>query len=360
MYSFKRMAGVSLLSVSALGLSSCAVVSANDHLSYAVQASDPLAIYQLTGDTLPVLDPSIVRQGSTYYAFSTDVVGFAASGSLPIHCSSDRINWTRCGSVFPNGIPTWITKRLPGVVDLWAPDVSYFSGEYHIYYNGSTLGTQRSVIGLVTNRTLDPNDPGYKWVDRGLVLASKDGDDFNALDPNIFIDTDGQIWLTYGSYWSGIKQRQMDPATGKLASHGTRYDLAFRPASPDDAIEGASLVHHGDYYYLFVSIDHCCTSSAANDNYKQAVGRSSSPHGPFLDENGTPMMQGGATVLLRGDGTWNAPGGGTAYVDFETGDSLLIFHAQNLQEGGVPHVWLKNISWVNDWPALTDPSAAGN
>lgn len=361
MYSFKRMAGACLLSVSFLGLSACAVVSANDHLTYAAQASDPLASYQMTGDTLPVLDPSIVRQGSTYYAFSTDVVGFPSYGSLPIHCSPDRVTWTRCGSVFPNGIPSWISRRLPRVTGLWAPDVSFFNGEYHIYYNGSTLGTQRSVIGLVTNTTLDANDPAYKWIDRGLVLASRDGDDFNALDPNIFIDADGRIWLTYGSYWSGIKQRQIDSATGKLlASNTTRYDLAFRPTSPDDAIEGASLVHHGGYYYLFVSIDHCCTSRTVTDNYKQAVGRSSSPHGPFLDQNGTPMMEGGATVLLQGDGTWNAPGGGTAYLDADTGDSLLIFHAQNLSEGGVPHVWLKAISWTNGWPALTDTTAAGN
>jgi arabinan endo-1,5-alpha-L-arabinosidase len=361
MFCINRMAGACLLSVSVLGLSSCANVPANGKLSTAAQASDPLATYSLTGDTLPVLDPSIIRQGTTYYAFSTDVVGFSSSGSLPIHCSQDKIQWSRCGSVFPDGIPSWITAKLQGVVGLWAPDVSYFNGEYHVYYNGSTLGTQRTVIGLVTNATLDPNDPDYKWVDRGLVLASKDGDDYNALDPNILIDSDGQIWMTYGSYWSGIKQRQIDPATGALlASNRTRYDLAFRPGVPDDALEGASLVHHGDYYYLFVSVDHCCTASTAMDNYKQAVGRSTSPHGPFVDQNGTPMMKGGGTILLKGDGTWNAPGGGTAYLDTDNGDSVLIFHAQNLHEGGVPHVWLKTIAWTNDWPVLTDQASSTN
>ncbi len=119
--------------------------------------------------------------------------------------------------------------------------------------------------------------------------------------------------MTYGSYWSGIKQRQIDPATGMLlASNATRYDLARRSGVPDDAIEGASLVHHGNYYYLFVSVAHCCEATTAEDNYKQAVGRSASPHGPFLDENGTPMTRGGGTVLLRGVGTWNVPGGGVA------------------------------------------------
>ena len=224
------------------------------HLSYATGATDPLAHYRLTGETLPVLDPSMIRQGSTWYAFTTDVEGFSSGVNLPIHCSQDKINWTTCGSVFPDGIPEWVSKKVPGIVGLWAPDVSFFHGEYHVYYNGSTLHSQGTVIGLVTNATLDPADPNYKWVDRGLVLESKSGDDFNALDPDILVESEGTVWLTYGSYFGGIKQRQIDATTGKLlASNPTRYDLANRPGIAHNPIEGASIVRRGSYYYLFVS-----------------------------------------------------------------------------------------------------------
>ncbi len=347
-----RSAGACLLPLLLLSVCSCGI-SAIGHLSYAVAATDPLSSYPLTGDTLPVLDPSIIRQGSTYYAFSTDVAGSANGNYLPIHCSQDKVNWTACGSIFAGAMPAWVTAKVPGVIGLWAPDVSFFNGEYHVYYNGSTLHSQQTVIGLVTNTTLDPNDPAYKWVDRGLVLESNPGDDFNALDPNILVDSDGSVWLTYGSYWSGIKQRQIDPATGMLqASNPTRYDLATRPGVPNDPIEGASLVHRGSYYYLFVSVDYCCEQDAASNDYKQAVGRSSSPHGPFVDEAGTPMMSGGGTVLLQGDGTWNAPGGGTAYLDATGGDSLIIFHAHNLKRSNHPYQWLKSLEWVNDWPSI--------
>jgi arabinan endo-1,5-alpha-L-arabinosidase len=316
-------------------------------------SGDPLGHYQLAGDTQPVLDPSIIRQGSTWYAFSTDVAGFPRSGSLSIHCSSDKIKWKACGSVFPEGIPAWICSRISGIVGLWAPDISYFNGEYHLYYNGSTLGSQQTVIGLVTNETLDPTSPSYKWIDRGAVLASKLGDDFNALDPNILVDSDGSVWLTYGSYWSGIKQRQVDPYTGLLlASNSTRYDLATRPGVPGNPIEGASLVRHGGYYYLFVSVDHCCAATTAEDDYKEVVGRSPSPHGPFVDEVGTPMMNGGGSILLEGDGTWNAPGGATAYLDETRSESLLVFHARNLAQGGTPYQWLKTLTWLNDWPVV--------
>lgn len=350
-----RTAGVCLLAlVLSLFCTSCGVTLLG-HLSYASEATDPLASYLLTGDTLPILDPSIIRQGSTYYAFSTDVPGYAEDGNLPIHCSHDKVNWTACGSVFPGGIPAWVVKKVPGVVGLWAPDVSYFNGEYHVYYNGSILHSQQTVIGLVTNTTLDPADPAYKWVDRGVVLESNSGDDFNALDPNILTDSDGSVWLTYGSYWSGIKQRQIDPATGMLLeSNPVRYDLATRPGVPHNPIEGASLVRHGGNYYLFVSVDYCCEADVASNDYKQAVGRSTSPHGPFVDEAGTPMMNGGGTVLIQGDGNWGAPGGGTAYLDAESSDSFIIFHAHNLEKGGHPYQWIKTVEWVNGWPAIGD------
>lgn len=329
--------------------------SIGDRLSYATEATDPLTAYALKGDTAPVLDPSIIRSGSTYYAFSTDVAGFADSGYLPIRCSTDKLSWNSCGSIFPNALPLWFEKTIPAAVGLWAPDVSYFHGEFHVYYCASVLGTQNSVIGLVTNATLNPADPAYHWVDRGPVLQSHPGDDFNALDPNIFIDKDRSIWLTYGSYWTGIKQRQIDPVTGLLsAANPTRYDLAERPGVPYDPIEGASLVRHGSYYYLFVSVDFCCEPEASRDNYKQAVGRSNGPHGPFVDEDGTPLLNGGGTVLLKGNHSWNAPGGGTVYLSPDGDESLIIFHAQNLNKNAVPYQWVKSIQWVKDWPVIDD------
>ena len=349
-----RCAGISLLSVCLAVLSACRVVTTGG-LSYASQVGDPLAHYEQTGDTTPVLDPSIIRQEQTYFSFSTDVVGSSARGHLPIHCSRDGVVWTNCGSVFPGSFPAWISKEVPGVVGLWAPDVSYFNGEYHVYYNGSTLGSQQTVIGLATNVTLDASDPSYKWVDRGLVLKSAPGDDFNALDPSILVDGDGRVWLTYGSYWTGIKQMEIDAATGMLrTSNSTRYDLASRPGVPHNPIEGASLVRRGSYYYLFVSVDYCCEKSVADDDYKQAVGRSTSPHGPFVDEEGRPMLGGGGTVLLHGDSHWNAPGGGTAFFDAESGESLIIFHAQDLSKGATPCQWVKRLGWTNGWPLIKD------
>jgi arabinan endo-1,5-alpha-L-arabinosidase len=327
--------------------------SAAGSLSYATEAVDPLATYSLAGDTQPVLDPSIIRQGSTYYAFSTDDPVPTTSHFLPIRCSQDKVTWTLCGSIFPAAMPDWVTAIVPGVNGLWAPDISYFNGEYHVYYAGSTFGSGLSVIGLATNTTLDSTDPKYQWVDRGPVLVSYPGDGFNAIDPTILVDTDGSVWMTYGSAETGIKQRQVDSRTGMLiTANCTCYSLATRPAVQGNPVEGPSMVRHGSYYYLFVSMDYCCDNFNSVAAYKEAVGRSTSPHGPFVDESGTSMMNGGGTVLLKSDGAWVAPGGGSAYIDSSTGESLIIFHAHNVGQNDTPYQWVKSLEWVNDWPVI--------
>jgi arabinan endo-1,5-alpha-L-arabinosidase len=305
--------------------------------------------YSLTGANVPFRDPSVINRNGTYYVFGTDTG--VSGGDLPIVCSQDRVTWTECGFIFSQ-IPQWVTQQVPGISGLWAPDISYFNGLYHIYYAGSTFASNTSVIGLATNTTLDSTDPNYQWVDEGEVLGSTSVDDFNAIDPNILVDSDGSVWLTYGSFWSGIKQQQIDPMTGQLlSSNPTVYSLAYRPNVQYDPIEGSSLVHKGNYYYLFVSFDFCCDTNPYQDNYKIAVGRGTSPQGPFSDMNGTDMMQGGGTVLLTGDGiTFSGPGGQTAYLDSTNGD-VIVFHAIHLPDGA-PYLFVNSLTWPNDWPEI--------
>ena len=312
--------------------------------------SSVLNNFHLTGATTPVRDSSIMRQGTTYYLFSTDAGG-AIPGHLPIRCSTDKVSWQLCGAVFSQ-IPAWVQIQVPGIGGLWAPDISFFNGLFHLYYAGSIFATNTSAIGLATNTTLDPSDPAYQWVDQGEVLSSSAIDNFNAIDPNILVDTDGSVWMTYGSYWTGIKQQQIDPLTGKLlGSNPTVYSLATRPGVQFDPIEGTSLVHKGNYYYLFASFDDCCNPNPYLDTYRIMVGRGTSPNGPFTDMGGTPMLQGGGTQLLAGKGiTWNAPGGETVYLDSQGGD-LITFHALHLPDGAA-YVFVNSLTWPNGWPQI--------
>ena len=317
---------------------------------FSAYVPDPLAQYTMAGDVAPVRDPSIIHVGKTFYVFSTDVGSSLTGSHLPIRCSTDGANWKLCGYVFADR-PQWVKNEYAGIADMWAPDISYFNGLYHLYYAVSIFGTAESGIGLATNTTLDASDPNYKWVDQGELLSSRgDKTGLNAIDPNLFIDDDGRIWLSYGSYGPGIFQQEVDPGTGRLVQGGPIYHLAER--SPSGPIEAASIIHHGKFYYLFASADFCCTANAADSDYKEVMGRATSVHGPFLSMQGDPMLQGYATVLISKNSAWLSAGGGTAYIDPQGGDTMIAFHAFNRQANYNVQLWVKHFTWENDWPLL--------
>src|SRR5512146_3009513 len=91
---------------------------------------------ELQGDIRNVHDPSILKAGDTYYLFST-------RAGISVRCSTDLIRWTLCGDVFAH-LPLWGVQDVAGLRGLWAPDISYFNGRYHLYYSVSTFGSNRS------------------------------------------------------------------------------------------------------------------------------------------------------------------------------------------------------------------------
>ena len=75
-------------------------------------------------------DPVIIREKDTYYVFATG--GRAGRGFTPIKCSAELLTWNSCGSVFDK-LPEWAPVEIPGTDGIWAPDISYFNGRYHLY-----------------------------------------------------------------------------------------------------------------------------------------------------------------------------------------------------------------------------------
>lgn len=323
------------------------------------QPPDPIAprVIGVTGDVEGTHDPSIAKDGGSWYLFGTATEP-KRDGELPVRCSQDLHRWSRCGYVLA-GIPEWIQKESPETKELWAPDISYFDGQYHLYYAFSAFGKNTSGIALLTNKTLDPKDPQFHWVDQGLVLQSKADDDFNAIDPNLVLDESGQAWLAFGSFWSGIKMRKLDRKTGKLSAEDTRlYSLASRqrpdnpPAAPHglppnwQAIEAPFIVRHGGYYYLFVSFDLCCRGTKST--YKTMVGRSSGVTGPYVDKSGKPMLEGGGSSLLTGNKRWMGPGGESILMQRDA--DIIVFHAYDATTGH-PFLQISTLDWNDGWPS---------
>lgn len=310
---------------------------------------------ELKGD-LRIHDPVIIREGDTLYVFCTGGSPWRG-GFIPIRCSKNLYNWSRCGAVFEQ-LPEWTIQEIPGTRGIWAPDISFFNGKYHLYYSISTFGTNNSAIGLVTNLTLDPNSPDYKWEDQGMVIRSVAGrDNHNAIDGNLVLEDSDKAWLCWGSFWEGIKMRRIDCSTGKLSEEDTTlYSIAARPRTGEHqtppvtgAIEAPFIIKHGKYWYHFVSFDFCC--HGARSTYKIMVGRSKKVTGPYVDKEGKLMTEGGGTLLLDATegGRWVGPGHCAVLQDV-SGD-YLVFHAYDSQsQRSRSELKISTLVWEDGWP----------
>lgn len=285
-------------------------------------------------------DPCIIKSGSAYHVFST--------GSLIQHVTSaDRINWTSSGPTISS--PGWIKTYVPNNngTDIWAPDISYRSGKYWLYYAVSTFGSNTSAIGLAVSSSL--TNP--QWSDQGVVVNSTSSSNYNCIDPNAFYDTDGKLWLSFGSFWNGINVIQLDTVTGKPASS---LAAITNVATHANGIEASFLFKRGSYYYLFVSWDKCC--QGASSTYNIRFGRATSITGPYLDSAGVSMKSGGGTLLWSGDGRWKGPGAQNVFVDHDT--TFLVCHAYDANANGAVTLVIRPLHWTDSqWPTLTPAGA---
>jgi len=339
-----RLVLVIAAAVSALLGGTLAAVAATGHPAAARSPGGNAQAAQGSGPYIFVHDPTMAREGGTYYLFSTgDPAGAIGNGNIQIRTSANLRDWTYAGTVFA-AKPAWITSALGNIPNLWAPDISYFGGLWHLYYAGSSFGSNNSVIGLATTPTLDPRSPRYHWTDQGLAFRSTSADNFNAIDPSLATAADGGKWLAFGSFWSGIKLIRLDADTGKPAASPTVYSLAAKPAP--DAEEGAGITYHDGYYYLFVSVGFCCRGISST--YHIQVGRSASITGPYLDAAGTSLLDGGGMDVQGTDGGMVGPGG--EFVFTGSGSAYLVYHYYDAFDNGAAWIQVRPLTWADGWP----------
>ncbi len=310
---------------------------------------------------VPMHDPVMYRQDGIYYIFAT---GFGVA----VWSSPDMVRWTREKPVFGTP-PAWAVKAVPTFRGaIWAPDISYFAGRYYLFYAVSAFGKNTSCIGVATNATLDPRAPNFKWVDHGSVIQSIPGvTNWNAIDPNIIVADDGTAYMTFGSFWEGIKIVRLTPdRLGVAEPLDHLLTIASRksdPATPNppapagnpvdaggNAIEAPFIFRHAGYYYLFASIDYCCRGPKSN--YKMIIGRSTSITGPYADEAGVPLARGGGTILLAGDSKWY--GVGHNGVNSFDGVDYIVFHGYDASDPhGRSKLRIDRLKWTEDgWPVV--------
>jgi arabinan endo-1,5-alpha-L-arabinosidase len=294
-----------------------------------------------------VRDPStIVKRGDTYWIYGT------GHGTQQFS-SKDRIHWTFRGPALPKA-PDWLAAIVPGNNnEVWAPDIHLYHGTYYLYSAYSHWGTNNSGIGVATSKTLEPNS----WVDQGLVVHSANGGDVNDIDPCVFEDAAGALWLSYGSFVSGIKLIALDPNTGRQSTTNTTITNISSNG------EASYITFRNGYYYLFVNWESCCVGSQSKYNIR--MGRSRTVTGPYLDKSGKDMMQGGGTLFLGSvtdNGTGRPPDdevgpGHVGILHDSDGDWLSTHYEWARDKKGATTVNIQKLAWDSDgWPrAVLDP-----
>ncbi|WP_295800102.1 LamG-like jellyroll fold domain-containing protein [uncultured Microbulbifer sp.] len=318
-----------------------------------------------------VHDPSVIRDDDgTYYVFGSHLAAAKSTNLMTWDFVAEGVNdqnplFNTYASEISEGLE-WVG----GHQGSWAADVIKLNdGKYYFYYNhcanpaseAGDCNAPRSYLGVAVADTIEGpyTDLGI-FMRSGMTpeeLAAGYGPDGftgaeydprihpNAIDPDVFYDKEGKLWMTYGSYSGGIFILEMDETTGKpVPGQGFGKHLT---GGDHSAIEGTYMLYspESDYYYLFMSFG----GFVSTDGYNIRIARSRNPDGPFLDAEGNDMAEArgnwdsiapygvklmggfefesdvGDSVASRG---YLAPGHNSAYYDEATGQHLLITHTR--------------------------------
>lgn len=298
-------------------------------------------------------DPVVMQADGKYYLFCT-------GPGITRFVSEDLIHWEPQQPVF-DPIPKWLKQAVPEFNGhIWAPDIVYNDGLYYLFYSVSSFGSNLSSIGLTTNKSLDPNNENFKWIDHGAILNSVPGkDEWNAIDPNIIYDENNQPWMAFGSFWSGLKMVKLNDDLLSLTQpqewkHIANRQSDYIPGSEqagNGAVEGPFIVKKGDYYYLFASYDYCCRGKASTYNVK--VGRSKSALGPYTDKDDIDMNNGGGSHIIKGNEDYNGIGHNSVY---NFNDTWYMFaHGYDAHDKGLPKALVYTLGWDDTgWPYVNE------
>jgi len=270
-------------------------------------------------------DPStIVENNGKYYTFGT------GGASL---MSEDGWSWKGGNDV---------AQRPGGGA---APDAMKIGDRYLIAYGatgGGLGGGHNGRILTMWNKTLDPKSPDFKYT-TAVIVAYTDGyEDSDAIDPSLFLDPKtGRLWLTFGTYYGFSRIVELDPKTGFRVKSNKEVDIAVD-------CEATDLIYKDGWYYLLATHGTCC--DGANSTYNIVVGRSKKVKGPFLDNIGRSMLEGGGKSVFTAAGTVVGPGHFGRYIVDNGIEKMSCHFEADLELGGKSTLGIRPLLWKNGWP----------
>ena len=250
-------------------------------------------------------------------AFTTPQVTKMKKGGQEIDYVFDAQAWSKRGSASYN---------VNG--NMWAPDVIWNKQmqKWCMYLSINGDNWYSSIILLTADKITGPyryqapvvmsgfhTGTSYKDTDLELVIGTQAslpgryavcsvwGRRYpNCIDPCVFYDEEGKLWMSYGSWSGGIWMLELDEETGLRD-----YDITYTLKGSGDGVtvdpyfgkkiaggfyvsgEASYIEYIGGYYYLFVTYGGLAAGGDANDynngGYQMRVFRSQNPDGPYTD-----------------------------------------------------------------------------
>jgi len=271
-------------------------------------------------------DPSTIAEcDGKYYTFGT------GGGGL---ISEDGWSWNS-GAVRPGG----------GA----APDVIKIGDRYLVVYGstgGGLGGGHDGRINTMWTKSLDPKSPDFKFSESNVVASSANMEDNDAIDPGLLLDpTDGRLWLSYGTYFGFIRLVELDPKTGKRVEGNKAINVAID-------CEASDLMYHEGWYYLLGTHGTCC--DGANSTYNIVVGRSKKVTGPYLDNMGRDMIEGGGKMVVAAGGRITGPGHFGRFIVSNGVEKMSCHYEADLDQSGRSVLAIRPLLWKNGWPYAGD------
>ncbi|KAJ5711735.1 hypothetical protein N7488_005891 [Penicillium malachiteum] len=304
-------------------------------------------------------DPNILFWEDYYYLFKGGV-------HIPINRAKNLSGpWESVGTVLdgPSIIDTQNRTRP------WAPTTIYSNGTFYCYYTLSEHGSRTSAIGVATTTSLGTSST---WVDHGALIHTGKGNGSeiypfnitNAIDASFITDNvTGQSYLNWGSFWHDIWQVPLsdDLLSIKNPEAPDAVQLTFIPDQKKKPEEGSWMSFHEGYYYAWFSHGKCCkfkTFPARGEEYEIRVGRSENVRGPFVDKDGTKLLDGGGTIVYASNhGVVYAPGGLGVLPGRGNGSDVLYYHYLNTSIGFADedaHLGWNYLNYEDGWPVVVD------
>jgi xylan 1,4-beta-xylosidase len=250
-------------------------------------------------EKIPMADPTIFADKGMYYLYGT-----GRPDGFPVYTSTDLVKWERHKN---NAL---LMGDSYGTKGFWAPQVFKYKGKYYMAY------TANEQIAIAESES-----PLGPFKQKAIKALSDQG---KQIDPFIFKDTDGKLYLYHVRLQNGNRifvarlnedLSGIDEATATECVHAeSGWENTANAQWP--VSEGPTVIKRGSLYYLFYS---------ANDfrNIDYAVGYATalSPTGPWTKYNGNP-------ILSRANTEKNGTGHGDI---FKAGDGRLyyVFHTHN-------------------------------